>query len=406
MDVEAIRKEFPILEQEVNGHPLVYLDSSATAQKPLRVIEAVNDYYRFDNSNVHRGVHTLGSRATDKYEGAREKVRRFINAESTAEVIFNRGTTTGINTIASGYARHRLKEGDEIVVTEMEHHSNLIPWQQVAKSTGAQLKFIPMKSDGTLTLEAVQDTVTPNTKIVAIAHVSNVLGTVNPIKDIANIAHKNGAILVVDGAQGAPHTKVDVQEMDCDFYTFSGHKMCAPTGIGVLYGKRSLLEEMEPVEFGGEMIDFVNLHDSTWKELPWKFEGGTPIIAGAIGLGAAIDFLTEIGIENIEKYEHELVEYAMERMNSIDDIAIYGPKDRAALITFNLGEIHPHDVATVLDSQGIAVRAGHHCAQPLMRWLDVTATARASFYLYNTKADVDRLVDGLLKTKEYFGDVF
>ena len=406
MDVEAIRKEFPILEQEVNGHPLVYLDSSATAQKPLRVIEAVNDYYRFDNSNVHRGVHTLGSRATDKYEGAREKVRRFINAESTAEVIFNRGTTTGINTIASGYARHRLKEGDEIVVTEMEHHSNLIPWQQVAKSTGAQLKFIPMKSDGTLTLEAVQDTVTPNTKIVAIAHVSNVLGTVNPIKDIANIAHKNGAILVVDGAQGAPHTKVDVQEMDCDFYTFSGHKMCAPTGIGVLYGKRSLLEEMEPVEFGGEMIDFVNLHDSTWKELPWKFEGGTPIIAGAIGLGAAIDFLTEIGIENIEKYEHELVEYAMERMNSIDDIAIYGPKDRAALITFNLGEIHPHDVATVLDSEGIAVRAGHHCAQPLMRWLDVTATARASFYLYNTKADVDRLVDGLLKTKEYFGDVF
>ncbi|HLR52258.1 MAG TPA: cysteine desulfurase [Candidatus Avamphibacillus sp.] len=406
MDVEAIRKEFPILEQEVNGHPLVYLDSSATAQKPLRVIEAVNDYYRFDNSNVHRGVHTLGSRATDKYEGAREKVRRFINAETTAQVIFNRGTTTGINTIASGYARHRLKEGDEIVVTEMEHHSNLIPWQQVAKSTGAQLKFIPMESDGTLTLEAVQGTITPNTKIVAVAHVSNVLGTVNPIKDIANITHENGAILVVDGAQGAPHTKVDVQEMDCDFYTFSGHKMCAPTGIGILYGKRSLLEEMEPVEFGGEMIDFVNLYDSTWKELPWKFEGGTPIIAGAIGLGAAIDFLTEIGIENIEKYEHDLVEYAMERMNSIDDIEIYGPKDRAALITFNLGEIHPHDVATVLDSEGIAVRAGHHCAQPLMRWLDVTATARASFYLYNTKADVDRLVDGLLKTKEYFGDVF
>src|SRR5690625_4473109 len=408
MDVEAIRKEFPILEQEVNGHPLVYLDSSATAQKPLRVIEAVNDYYRFDNSNVHRGVHTLGSRATDKYEGAREKVRRFINAETTAQVIFNRGTTTGINTIASGYARHRLKEGDEIVVTEMEHHSNLIPWQQVAKSTGAQLKFIPMESDGTLTLEAVQGTITPNTKIVAVAHVSNVLGTVNPIKDIANITHENGAILVVDGAQGAPHTKVDVQEMDCDFYTFSGHKMCAPTGIGVLYGKRELLEEMEPFEFGGEMIDFVNLYDSTWKELPWKFEGGTPIIAGAIGLGAAIDFLNDVGLDNIAKHEEKLVAYTLETLNNLDGVTIYGPdsEDRAAVITFNIGDVHPHDTATVLDAQGIAVRAGHHCAQPLMKWLNVTATARASFYLYNTVEEVDALAQGLTKAREYFGNVF
>ena len=282
----------------------------------------------------------------------------------------------------------------------------MIPWQQAAKLSGATLKFIPLQPDGTITLDDVRKTVTANTKIVAIAHVSNVLGTVHPIKEIAKIAHENGAVLVVDGAQGAPHTQVDVQEMDCDFYAFSGHKMCAPTGIGVLYGKRELLENMEPVEFGGEMIDFVNLEDSTWKELPWKFEGGTPIIAGAIGLGAAIDFLTDIGIENIENYENQLIKYAVERMNEIDGIDIYGPKERAALITFNLGEIHPHDVSTILDAEGIAIRAGHHCAQPLMRWLGVTATARASFYLYNTKEDVDRLVDGLLKTKEYFADVF
>lgn len=406
MDIKAIKKEFPILDQAVNGHPLVYLDSSATSQKPIKVIEAVNDYYRLDNSNVHRGVHTLGSRATDKYEGAREKVRRFINAESTAEIIFNRGTTSGINTVAQSYAMNKLQAGDEIVITEMEHHSNLIPWQQAAKLSGATLKFIPLQPDGTITLDDVRKTVTANTKIVAIAHVSNVLGTVHPIKEIAKIAHENGAVLVVDGAQGAPHTQVDVQEMDCDFYAFSGHKMCAPTGIGVLYGKRELLENMEPVEFGGEMIDFVNLEDSTWKELPWKFEGGTPIIAGAIGLGAAIDFLTDIGIENIENYENQLIKYAVERMNEIDGIDIYGPKERAALITFNLGEIHPHDVSTILDAEGIAIRAGHHCAQPLMRWLGVTATARASFYLYNTKEDVDRLVDGLLKTKEYFADVF
>ena len=406
MDINAIKEQFPVLNQEINGHPLVYLDSSATAQKPLSVIEAVNDYYRQDNSNVHRGVHTLGSRATDKYEGAREKVRRFIHAESSAEIIFNRGTTTGINTVATSYARHHLTAGDEIVITPMEHHSNIIPWQQAAKATNATLKYIPLQSDGTITLEDVRKTVTKNTKIVAITHVSNVLGTVNPVKEVAKIAHENGAIILVDGAQGAPHIKVDVKDMDCDFYAFSGHKMCGPTGIGVLYGKRELLESMEPVEFGGEMIDFVNLYDSTWKELPWKFEGGTPVIAGAIGLGAAIDFLNEIGMDKVANYEHELADYAIERMNTIDDIEIYGPEKRAALVTFNLKGAHPHDTATVLDAEGIAVRAGHHCAQPLMKWLDVTATARASFYLYNTKEDVDILVDGLLKTKEFFGNVF
>ena len=405
MDVRAIKEQFPILNQEVNGHPLVYLDSSATSQKPVSVIEAVDKYYRETNSNVHRGVHTLGTRATDLYEGAREKVRAFIHAKSTAEIIFTRGTTTAINTVAWGYARANLKEGDEIVITQMEHHSNIIPWQQAAKATGATLKYIPLQEDGTVSLEAVRTTVTPNTKIVAITHVSNVLGTINPIKEITKIAHENDAVIVVDGAQGAPHMEVDVQDLDVDFYAFSGHKMCAPTGIGVLYGKRELLENMEPVEFGGEMIDFVNLYDSTWKELPWKFEAGTPIIAGAIGLGAAIDFLNEVGLDNILEHEKKLAAYAIAKLREVDGIAIYGPKQRAALVTFNLGEVHPHDTATVLDAEGIAVRAGHHCAQPLMKWLDVTATARASFYLYNTEEDVDRLVLGLLKAKEYFGDV-
>ena len=405
MDVKAIREQFPILDQKVNGHPLVYLDSSATSQKPISVIEAVNDYYREANSNVHRGVHTLGTRATDLYEGAREKVRGFINAKSTAEVIFTRGTTTSINTVAASYARANLTAGDEIVITPMEHHSNIIPWQQVAKATGATLKYIPLLEDGTISLDDVKKTVTSETKIVAITHVSNVLGTINPIKEIAKIVHEQEAVLVVDGAQGIPHMKVDVQDMDVDFYAFSGHKMCAPTGIGVLYGKRELLENMEPVEFGGEMIDFVNLYDSTWKELPWKFEAGTSIIAGAIGLGAAIDFLQEVGQDNILEHEQKLAAYTMEQMRTIDGLTIYGPEKRAALVTFNLGEVHPHDTATVLDSEGIAVRAGHHCAQPLMKWLDVTATARASFYLYNTEEDIDSLVAGLLRAKEYFGDV-
>ncbi|GGF32486.1 cysteine desulfurase SufS [Halobacillus andaensis] len=406
MDVKAVRDAFPILHQEVNGHPLVYLDSSATSQKPNQVIEKLEEYYRGYNSNVHRGVHTLGTRATDEYEGAREKVRRFINAESTQEVIFTRGTTTAINTVAASYGRENLQEGDEIVITPMEHHSNIIPWQQIAKETGASLKYMPLQADGTISLDDAENTITDQTKIVAVMQVSNVLGTINPIKELGKIAHKHGAVILVDGAQSAPHMKIDVQDMDCDFYAFSGHKMCGPTGIGVLYGKRSLLKEMEPVEFGGEMIDFVNLYDSTWKELPWKFEGGTPIIAGAVGLGAAIDFLTEVGLEEIEAHEHKLAQYAQQKMSEIEGLTIYGPKERAGLVTFNISDVHPHDVATVLDAEGIAVRAGHHCAQPLMRWLDVTATARASFYLYNTEDDIDRLVQGLQTTKEYFGDVF
>lgn len=404
-----IKRYFPILNQEINGHPLVYLDSAATSQKPVQVIEALKNYYEQDNSNVHRGVHTLGNRATESYEGAREKVRKFINAASTQEIVFTRGTTTALNTIASSYGRANVQEGDEIIITYVEHHSNIIPWQQLAKERGAVLKYIDLEEDGTISLERVREAVTSNTKIVSMMYVSNVLGTMNPIKEVTKIAHENGAVMVVDGAQAAPHTKVDVQDLDCDFFAFSGHKMCGPTGIGVMYGKKDLLNAMEPVEFGGEMIDFVGLYDSTWKELPWKFEGGTPIIAGAVGLGAAIDFLNEIGLDEIEKHEHELAAYAMERLSEIDGLSIYGPADpgkRAGIVTFNINDVHPHDVATVLDMNGIAVRAGHHCAQPLMKWLKVTATARASFYMYNDKSDIDQLTEGLRTAKEYFSDVF
>ncbi len=399
----AIREQFPILHQEINGHPLVYLDNAASSQKPLAVIEAIERYYRWANANVHRGVHTLGSRATDAYEGAREKVARFLNARSASEIVFTRGTTTALNLVASSYARSVLREGDEIVLTPMEHHSNLIPWQQAAKACGATLKYIPLQEDGSISLEDVEKTVTSRTKIVTTAHVSNVLGVTNPVKEIAAIAHRVGAVMVVDGAQSAPHMKIDVQDLDCDFFAFSGHKMCGPTGIGALYGKLSLLESMEPIEFGGEMIDHVDLYDSTWKEVPWRFEGGTPIIAGAVGLAAAIDFLQEVGLDRILEHEKKLAAYAVSRLSEIEGISIYGPRDnRAGLVTFNLADIHPHDVATVLDSYGIAIRAGHHCCQPLMRWLKVSATARASFYLYNTEDEIDRLAEGLVRTKEYF----
>jgi len=404
-----IKSYFPILNQQVNGHPLVYLDSAATSQKPSQVIEAIKHYYEFDNSNVHRGVHTLGNRATDKYEGARDKVRNFINAKSTEEIIFTRGTTTALNTVASSYGRANVGQGDEIVISQMEHHSNIIPWQQLAKEKNATLKYIDLEADGTLDLEKVRATITPKTKIVSVSMASNVLGTINPIKEIAKIAHANGAVMVADAAQAAPHMKIDVQDLDVDFLGFSGHKMCGPTGIGVLYGKKEHLEKMEPIEFGGEMIDFVGLHDSTWKELPWKFEGGTPIIAGAIGLGAAIDFLNEVGLDNIAQHEHKLVGYAMDQLETIEGLKFFGPRDpmkRCGLVTFNLDDVHPHDVATVLDMNGIAVRAGHHCAQPLMKCLQQVATARASFYLYNTEEDIDRLVAGLRTAKEYFGDVF
>lgn len=401
----SVREQFPILNQEVNGHPLVYLDSAATSQKPRAVLDAVRRYYELDNSNVHRGVHTLGSRATDAYEGAREKVAAFIGAAHPEEIVFNRGTTTGLNLVASSYGDANVNEGDEIVLTPIEHHSNLIPWQQLAKRKGAVLKYIEPNPDGTIDVEAAAKVITDKTKIVAIAYVSNVMGVVHPVKEIGALAHKHGAVIVVDGAQSTPHTKVDVQDLDCDFYALSGHKMCAPTGIGALYGKKALLEKMEPVEFGGEMIDDVGLYESTWKDLPWRFEGGTPIIAGAVGLGAAIDFLNELGMDNVAAHEHRLAMYAMQRIQEIDGLKVFGPQDRkVGIVTFNLDDVHPHDVATVLDSYGVAIRAGHHCCQPLMRWLEVSSTARASFYLYNNEQDIDRLIDALIRTKEYFGD--
>ncbi|OQO71184.1 cysteine desulfurase [Enterococcus villorum] len=402
---EKIREDFPILFQEVNDEPLVYLDNAATTQKPKTVIEALKKYYEHDNANVHRGVHTLAERATLAYEAAREKVRKFIHANETAEVLFTRGTTTSLNWVAQSFGQAFVQAGDEILLSYMEHHSNIIPWQQLAKKTGAKLKYMDLTPDGFLDMEQAKNLITSKTKIVSIAHVSNVLGVINPIKELGKMVHAQGGILVVDGAQSAPHMKVDVQELDCDFFAFSGHKMCGPTGIGVLYGKRKWLEQMQPVEFGGEMIDFVELYDSTWKELPWKFEAGTPNIAGAIALGQAIDYLESVGLDNIHHYEEELTTYVLPQLQKIEGLTIYGPKDPAArtgVIAFNLDGLHPHDVATALDMEGVAVRAGHHCAQPLLNYLDVSSTARASFYFYNTKQDADRLVEAILATKEFF----
>ncbi|MDT2859163.1 cysteine desulfurase [Lactococcus lactis] len=401
--LEGIRKDFPVLNQIVNDEPLVYLDNAATTQKPLKVLAAIKDYYENDNANVHRGVHTLAERATEKYEAAREKVRHFINAKSTKEVLFTRGTTTSINWVAQ-FAGQILKAGDEIVISIMEHHSNIVPWQEVVKKTGAILKFVYLK-DGQLDMDDLRKKITNQTKFVSIAHVSNVLGTINPVEEITKIAHEHGAYMVVDGAQSTPHMAIDLQKMDVDFFAFSGHKMMGPTGIGVLYGKEELLNQFEPVEFGGEMIDFVYESHSTWTELPWKFEAGTPNIAGAIALGAAIDYIQELGIDQIHQHEIELIDYLMPKLQEIEGLKIYGPKDnvkRGGLIAFNIEGLHPHDVATALDMEGVAVRAGHHCAQPLLNYLETPATARASFYLYNTKADCDKLVEALKKTKEFF----
>ncbi|MBC2330801.1 cysteine desulfurase [Listeria swaminathanii] len=406
IDIQKIRADFPILAQEINEKPLAYLDNAATSQKPKQVIEALTHYYQFDNANVHRGVHTLAARATDAYESARSKVAKFIHAREVAEIIFTRGTTSAINLVADSYGEANIEAGDEIVISYLEHHSNLIPWQQLAKRKGAVLKYIELEEDGTISVDQAKKAIGEKTKIVALAHVSNVLGTITPMKEIAALAHKFGAVILVDGAQAVPHMEVNVVDLDADFYAFSGHKMMAPTGIGALYGKRELLDAMEPTEFGGEMIDFVELYDSTWKELPWKFEAGTPIIGGAIALGAAIDYLAEVGLENIHAHEQALASYAIEEMSKIEGITIYGPKDaskRCGLVTFNLEGAHPHDIATILDEDGVAIRAGHHCAQPLMKWLDVSSTARASFYIYNTKEEIDALIDGLKLTKEYFG---
>ena len=407
IDVEKIRKDFPILDQIVNDEPLVYLDNAATTQKPKVVLEAVNRYYQEDNANVHRGVHTLAERATASYEGARETVRRFINASSTKEVLFTRGTTTGLNWIGR-FAEEILEEGDEVLISIMEHHSNILPWHEACRKTGAKLVYVDLK-DGGLDLEDFRKKLTNRTKFVSIAHASNVLGVINPVQEIAQLAHEKGAIMVVDGAQSIPHMKIDVQKLDADFFVFSGHKMAGPTGIGVLYGKEHYLNQMSPVEFGGEMIDFVYEQSATWKELPWKFEAGTPNMAGAIGLAAAIDYLEAIGMDAIERHEQDLIAYVFPKLQAIEGLKIYGSQDlakRSGVISFNLGDLHPHDLATALDYEGVAVRAGHHCAQPLIQYLEVPATARASFYLYNTKEDCDKLVEALIKTKEFFNGTF
>lgn len=404
IEIEKIRSDFQILDQIVNDEPLVYLDSAATTQKPQQVLDVIRAYYEHDNANVHRGVHTLAERATADYEASRDKVRAFINASSRKEVLFTRGTTTALNWVAK-FAEQILHPEDEIVISIMEHHSNIIPWQQAAAKTGAILKFVYLK-DGELDMADLRTKVTNRTKFVSITHVSNVLGVINPVKEIAQIAHEHGAIMVVDGAQSTPHMSVDVQDLDCDFFAFSGHKMSGPTGIGVLYGKEALLNQMNPIEFGGEMIDFVYEQSATWKELPWKFEAGTPNIAGSIGLGAAVDYLTEIGIDNIHQHEQDLLNYVMPKLREIEGLTIYGPEDnhrRGGVIAFNLDGLHPHDVATALDMEGVAVRAGHHCAQPLIDYLDLPATARASFYIYNTFADCDKLVEAIKLTKAFFG---
>ncbi|WP_270288889.1 cysteine desulfurase [Streptococcus koreensis] len=407
IDVEKIRKDFPILDQIVNDEPLVYLDNAATTQKPKAVLEAVNRYYQEDNANVHRGVHTLAERATASYEAARETVRRFINASSIKEVLFTRGTTTGLNWIGR-FAEEILEEGDEVLISIMEHHSNILPWQEACRKAGAKLVYVYLK-DGGLDLEDFRKKLTDRTKFVSIAHASNVLGVINPVQEIAQLAHEKGAIVVVDGAQSVPHMKIDVQKLDADFFVFSGHKMAGPTGIGVLYGKEQYLNQMSPVEFGGEMIDFVYEQSATWKELPWKFEAGTPNMAGAIGLAAAIDYLEAIGMDAIERHEQDLIAYVFPKLQAIEGLKIYGSQDlakRSGVISFNLGDLHPHDLATALDYEGVAVRAGHHCAQPLIQYLGVPATARASFYLYNTKEDCDKLVEALIKTKEFFNGTF
>ncbi|MGQ7327471.1 cysteine desulfurase [Streptococcus suis] len=403
MDLERIRKDFSILDQVVNDEPLVYLDNAATTQKPQQVLDVLADYYQKDNANVHRGVHTLSERATARYEAARQKVADFIQAKSSKEILFTRGTTTSLNWVAQ-FAKEILQPDQEVIISVQEHHSNIIPWQQACQQTGAKLRYVTLK-DGELDMDHLRSLLSSKTKFVSLAHVSNVLGGVVPIGEIAELVHQVGAYLVVDGAQSVPHMAVNVQELDVDFYAFSGHKMLGPTGIGVLYGKEELLNRMSPVEFGGEMIDFVYEQSATWKELPWKFEAGTPNIAGAIGLGAAIDYLTEIGMEAIQAHEAELVNYVFPKLQAIPGLTIYGSQDlskRTGVIAFNLDDLHPHDVATALDYEGVAVRAGHHCAQPLLRYLQVPATVRASFYIYNTKADCDKLVEAIIKTKEFF----
>ncbi|MEN8184045.1 MAG: SufS family cysteine desulfurase [Myxococcota bacterium] len=402
-DVERVRADFPILSQTINGQPLVYLDSAASAQRPYQVLEAIQRHYETSHANVHRGAHQLSVRPTDAYEDARHTVARHIGADA-AEVVFVRGTTEGINLVAGSWGATNVEPGDEMILTKMEHHSNLVPWQILAERSGAKLRFVDVSLEGQLVREDYERLLSERTRLVAVTHVSNTLGAVNPVREIARLAHEAGALCLVDGAQAAPHRELDMNEIGCDFYAFSGHKMCGPTGIGILWARRELLEEMTPYQGGGEMISSVTLKGAAWAEVPHKFEAGTPNIAGAIGLAAAIRYLTGIGLDVLRRYEMELISYALDRLGEIEGLRIYGPKeDRAGVLSFTYKNIHAHDLATVLDHHGIAIRAGHHCNQPLMAHLGVDATARASLYLYNTRAEIDALHYGIRLAARVFG---
>jgi cysteine desulfurase/selenocysteine lyase len=405
-DVNKIRNEFPVLHQVVNGKPLTYLDNAATAQKPRDVLEVLSRYYQEDNANVHRGIHELSRRATVAYEGARQRVAQWLGASEAAEVIWTRGTTEAINLVAASWGMDQLNEGDEVLLTVMEHHSNIVPWQLVARRTGAKLRYIELDEEGKLILDDLDQLLTHRTRLVSMTHVSNALGTVNPVEQVIEAAHAKGALVLLDGAQAVPHMKVDVGALNVDFYAFSSHKMCGPTGTGVLWARKEILEEMSPYQGGGEMIGIVDRDESTWADVPHKFEAGTPNIAGAVGAAAAVDFMEKVGYEGVREHEAGLLRYAVDRLSDLPDLTIYGPRDlkeRSGVVSFALGDAHPHDIATILDSEGVAIRAGHHCAQLVMKHLGVAATTRASFSLYNTRDDVDRLFDGLQVVQGIFG---
>ena len=397
LDVTAIRRDFPILTRQVHGRPLVYLDSASSSQKPLAVLDAERHYYQTSHANIHRGVYVLSEEATAAYEQAHAQVARFINADGIEEMVFTKNTTEALNLVAYAWGLHTLCPGDEVVLTQLEHHSNIVPWQQIARRTGATVHYIQLDTQGHLDMEHAATLIGPRTKMVSVAHVSNVLGTVNPVHELGRMAHAHGALLCVDGAQSIPHLPVDVRTLDCDFFAFSGHKMLGPTGIGGLYGKRHLLEQMEPFLCGGDMIREVTLEGATWNDLPWKFEAGTPPIAQGIGLAAAVAYLQSVGMEAIQAHAHTLVRYAMEQLQHTPDITMYGPNadERGGVVAFNLRGVHPHDVASILDHHGVAIRGGHHCAMPLMRVLGVNGTCRASFYLYNTCEEIDMLLEAL-----------
>lgn len=405
LDVERIRADFPILHTEMRGHPLVYLDNAATTQKPRRVIQALVDYYETYNANIHRGAYAIADRATTAYEATRARVAHFIGDVGAECIVFTRNTTEGINLVANAWGRKFLKPGDELVVTEMEHHSNIVPWQLIAKATGASLRFIRVLPDGSLDMAGARDVIGPRTRVLSAMHVSNVVGTVNPVEELIDLAHRVGAIAIIDGAQSVPHMPVNVRALDADFLAFSSHKMLGPTGVGVLYGKPELLDAMDPFLGGGEMISQVRMEESTWNELPWKFEAGTPNIADVIAFAPAIEYLEALGMENVRRHEVELTAYALDRLASVPCLTVYGPLDaerRGGVTAFNIADVHPHDVGQVLDYRGIAIRSGHHCAQPLARCLEVVATGRASYYIYNTPAEIDALCDGLREAQHMF----